>query len=97
MSDTPESFFTHPHIVLYSDVGMAYIQFHMVGGGLENYSAVILFETATIILAMTTISGAVIKRLVVKFAKNNIFTSKVIQILFSYGKISGMKFTELLK
>jgi hypothetical protein len=69
----------------------------MIGGGSENYSAVILFETATIILAMTTISGAVIKRLVVKFAKNNISISKVIKILFPYGKISGMKFTEWLK
>ena len=97
MSDTPESFFIHPHILSYSDVGMAYIQFYIFGGGSENYSQVILFETAAIILAITTISGAVIKRSVVKFAKNNISISKVIKILFPYGKISGMKFTELLK
>ena len=78
MSDTPESFFTPPHIVLYFDVRRVYIQFYIFSGGLENYSLPEFSEILVMILVIMTIPGAVVGWLAVKISKSKIFISKII-------------------
>ena len=66
MLGAPKSFFTHT--VLYFGVGMTYVQIYVFSVDSEHHLLSEFFETLAMILAIMTISGAVIGWIVVKFA-----------------------------
>jgi len=78
LSSTPKSFFRPTHTVLYFGVGMAYIQVHVFTVDSEHHLLSECSATLAMILTIMAIPEAVVRWIVVKFAKNIISNPKVI-------------------